>query len=1091
MDIYQIVKDNWTQDYYSNASNQVRRSPFVPFAIKNETGVKLHFTTFVAPPGSSSFGNSEAFIRASKEWRTVEPGEVVTFSFTQIQSKLRHIDSHKQNLNQIAVRAEGWAEVGPVSVDKVGVYFRHAGPEIVDNYSTAPRARIVFAVTLEGSAQKLITVRSALQFINKLDHPVLMKMEHLFGHLNIRSWPAPKTVIINANENYSVPLSHVHAFLYAKPLPVNFRLEEISADSSVMSSASSSQVERIDGNEYWNRFGRYCDGGMAGNFQFTEKSIHWKDVQDPKEAQQEIRTCCSISNKIYKLIFTIKKEPYPSKENIMLPGHSITLWPPLRLHNLLPCDLLFKLPTGSQGRISPANTANIHEADLEKQLEFTITLDSFSATGLICIQPGVIKKECDYEVRLTDVNGRVLLLSLKVEISKGNGMEISVFAKFWLVNRTGLPLIFRQEGVSNDFAGQFSENEQARLISPLMFSYSDVESSQALTIRLGKRYGSSLPWCQPFNLHQDILHRQLKSTATNETFVIGIEIRVGRGRYSNTSIVTFSPRFQLYNRSSYKLQFAQKCFASMHMDPTAHSTFIEAVPGCHLPFHWPRLDKDQELCVRIPEIVDCMWSSGIPIQEKQSMYINVRDINGEMHFLRLEIILQGATYYMLFGNAEVLPPPIRVDNYSEVPVKFYQSNCRNKVKTTVKPHSSVAYVLDEINGSESICLEAPGGDTCKCPLSGFESGRLTYENFIYIAFTQTFENVSNFSADYDEYDVKAQQLVLGVVGNKVVLVRKQAGDRSQLWRMNNEKQLEHEGSSPPTEPGKKALRFVLDLEKPPQPLQQIQLVVRPANHQRRSTQTWYFTEDGRLMCEHTSMCVQTRGGFFGLRNGTDAVLGLIVRETKVLNKVGVPFEQAIERQKLRPGSGCLSINFRMDGPIKTLQIKDVKMQSHQSLAVDPSWRHVSHILPNSGNYHSDDVETRRETVIDEYLVNLSLSKGVGLSLVSRRPCEELAYITLEDIHTEIINTPVIKSLDLSVRDVQIDNQLFETTCPIFVHTIKSSSDDIAEEKLPALQLNGKILSSPNKNAVIFEVRNFLFCKVQIGNLFLKSSSILS
>lgn len=223
------------------------------------------------------------------------------------------------------------------------------------------------------------------------------------------------------------------------------------------------------------------------------------------------------------------------------------------------------------------------------------------------------------------------------------------------------------------------------------------------------------------------------------------------------------------------------------------------------------------------------------------------------------------------------------------------------------------------------------------------------------------------------------------------------------------------------------------------------------------------------MCEHTSMCVQPRNGFFGLRNGTEAVLGLIVRDTKIVSSSGVPFEQLIERQKLRPGSGCLTISFRMDGPIKTLQIKDVKILTDQTLAVDPCWRHVSHILPNSGNYLQDQSDERTEKHIDEYHINLNLVKGVGLSLVSRRPCEELAYISFEDIHTEIINTPVIKSLDLSVRDVQIDNQLFDTTCPIFLYTIKHSSDDLAEDRLPALQLNVKILSSPNKNAVIFEV----------------------
>jgi vacuolar protein sorting-associated protein 13D len=236
------------------------------------------------------------------------------------------------------------------------------------------------------------------------------------------------------------------------------------------------------------------------------------------------------------------------------------------------------------------------------------------------------------------------------------------------------------------------------------------------------------------------------------------------------------------------------------------------------------------------------------------------------------------------------------------------------------------------------------------------------------------------------------------------------------------------------------------------------------------------------MCEHTNLCVQPRNGFFSLKSGNDAVLALIVRDTKIINSLGVPFEQAIERQKLRPGSGCLSVNFRMDGPIKTLQVKDVKFSSDLSLTVDPCWRHVSHILTNSYMPIADERNDENQNkTIDEYHINLNLTKGIGFSLVSRRPFEELAYISFEDIHTEIINTKIIKSLDLSVRDVQIDNQLLETSCPVFLYTIKNSSDVMVEEKLPALQFNMKILSSPNKNAVIFEV-NYFFRKAYFDYL---------
>ena len=39
---------------------------------------------------------------------------------------------------------------------------------------------------------------------------------------------------------------------------------------------------------------------------------------------------------------------------------------------------------------------------------------------------------------------------------------------------------------------------------------------------------------------------------------------------------------------------------------------------------------------------------------------------------------------------------------------------------------------------------------------------------------------------------------------------------------------------------------------------------------------------------------------------------------------GVPIEQAIGRQRLRPGSGFLSVKVNTDGPTRVLQIFDVK-----------------------------------------------------------------------------------------------------------------------------------------------------------------------
>ena len=49
-----------------------------------------------------------------------------------------------------------------------------------------------------------------------------------------------------------------------------------------------------------------------------------------------------------------------------------------------------------------------------------------------------------------------------------------------------------------------------------------------------------------------------KSYSVDRVYNIGIEVRQGRGRYSYTNIVMFTPRYQLDNRSSRKLAYAQR-----------------------------------------------------------------------------------------------------------------------------------------------------------------------------------------------------------------------------------------------------------------------------------------------------------------------------------------------------------------------------------------------------------------------------------------------------------------------------------------------------------------------------------------------------
>lgn len=131
-----------------------------------------------------------------------------------------------------------------------------------------------------------------------------------------------------------------------------------------------------------------------------------------------------------------------------------------------------------------------------------------------------------------------------------------------------------------------------------------------------------------------------------------------------------------------------------------------------------------------------------------------RDSNGRVYFLRLEIVLQGATFFIVFTDADTMPPPIRVDNFSEVSLTFAQSSCKEVHHSTARAHSSIPYAWDQPTQPPLLHVVAPGAVSKTYDMSALgPCAGLTYENFIYIAFVGTFEkwvlNVFNISKNYD------------------------------------------------------------------------------------------------------------------------------------------------------------------------------------------------------------------------------------------------------------------------------------------------------------------------------------------------------
>lgn len=139
---------------------------------------------------------------------------------------------------------------------------------------------------------------------------------------------------------------------------------------------------------------------------------------------------------------------------------------------------------------------------------------------------------------------------------------------------------------------------------------------------------------------------------------------------------------------------------------------------------------------------------------------------------------------------------------------------------------------------------------------------------------------------------------------------------------------------------------------------------------------------------------------------------------------------------------------------------------------EKDWVHISvsqrpRLLHTSSSTDSENFPHRYQQE-KELQLTLKLQGGLGISVVSRKPPEELLYAHLKDIILERICTSAQQVLNISIQDIQIDNQLFEASCPVLLYVTPPNRND-EQRHLPAIHITAERVPSPNINADIFKV----------------------
>lgn len=219
-------------------------------------------------------------------------------------------------------------------------------------------------------------------------------------------------------------------------------------------------------------------------------------------ARSEMIKSCDMNERSFYFVCDIKNHCHNNQDAINnLKDYNIRLKSPLKIINLLCCDLTYFINSSIKGCIPSAKTAYIHMLNVSESFLLEIAIDNYKISGKLRVslcKHGIFESK----IKLIDNLERILFLRISVHTHDSISYEMCITAPIWILNKTSLPLIFRQEGTNRILSGQFEENESASQNYPLLASFLDSEGTPSLEMRLGNNFhGNNIVSTATENIH--------------------------------------------------------------------------------------------------------------------------------------------------------------------------------------------------------------------------------------------------------------------------------------------------------------------------------------------------------------------------------------------------------------------------------------------------------------------------------------------------------------------------------------------------------------------------------------------------------------
>uniref|UniRef100_A0A0N5BT94 Ricin B-type lectin domain-containing protein n=1 Tax=Strongyloides papillosus TaxID=174720 RepID=A0A0N5BT94_STREA len=873
------------------------------YIIKNKLGSNINFTTEI-----DKLLQKDGKYRQNVKWSCVEAEKEIEFFLPVDRNHLYGSDYN--SYSRLILSIDGYEELQPINIDTVRTYSINARKNV--NSLTSKRlkyVKLLINISISDDGRKAIDVRTAYSITNFLNIPVMLKIDNSVN--GSKEWIDVK---ISPNEDYYIPLKYIYSRIYCRP---------IFGGKNSLPLTTSDFSEVIFNDEYYKQ---------------NEPSSFSRFTQNDK-----------------KLYFMLYNHIDGKISNKTIPGLNISIYPPLFIRNQLPTDIDFGI-NGQNIFCQSGNTISLPNINVDEPVALDITTDRLkSVESLELSRSSILKLQTRYSkpipITMVDEEKRKMIIYADISLSRNGSIIIVLWVTYWIVNKSGIPLIIRKNESFEDIAGQLLEHEQGNDKIPLMVSFNnDDEEVKRCNLRVGKSF---LPdknyfpeYSEPFKLtpgEQSLALHMKHQNKPTLIYNVGIEVRQGTGRYKNTQVVIFSPRYLLINRSSYTIYLS-------HIDDITFKRYNIIEPNSNLIWN-ESFEDNGMICIKRSDVK--YWSQPFRIDQVGSYFITMRDIDETPNFVRAETTLSNARFCITFSNTEFYPPPIQIINESSIPVLYQQVSNHpvpSYLRSICKGSTKIDYAWDFIYGQKLLSLQASSYSSHSYdPTKSTVGPSLYYENYSFIFLDSSISGLIRSNT----FNNLIEGLVLTVVDSnyvKLMPIDKSGTNLNQLWNFTSEGTIEsvalnnyHPNSS---------TNFVLDLLSTER---EFILVVGLRDKTRNKTQLWKFNDDGRFSC--------------GLSNGylmKSIQNYLTMGFSRNINTLVCSFKRIYQKE----GTGILNVQCSHVGPTLVVRIS----------------------FPDTIQPRESSVSSSSDQKIE---LNILIPNGIGISLINAAH-EELFYGRLKD-----------------------------------------------------------------------------------------------